>query len=158
MEDKGLQFGGAFGRHSEPSTPTQYGAIRTVRTQGLFSYREDYRPSSGRTSPQPEPWLIEPSLESTETGRVSPIRRDGSWFMQLLHNESKRLEGWCTEMEREAEEHDLSEESEYPEGNVSILCSGLLLLIDSKRAFSALCVLMLSFFLFTAALFKGTFY
>lgn len=116
MEDKGLQFGGAFGRHSEPSTPTQYGAIRTVRTQGLFSYREDYRPSSGPPSPQPEPWLVEPSLESTDTGRMSPLRRDGSWFMQLLHNETKRLEGWCKEMEREAEEHDMSEESEYPEG------------------------------------------
>lgn len=114
MEDKSLQFGGAFGRHSEPSTPTQYGAIRTVRTQGLFSYREDYRPSSGPSSPQPEPWLVEPSLESTETGRVSPLRRDGSWFMQLLHNETKRLEAWCKEMEREAEEHDLSEESECP--------------------------------------------
>uniref|UniRef100_A0A668URU4 Uncharacterized protein n=1 Tax=Oreochromis aureus TaxID=47969 RepID=A0A668URU4_OREAU len=110
MEDKGLQFGGAFGRHSEPSTPTQYGAIRTVRTQGLFSYREDYRPSSGPPSPQPEPWLVEPSLESTDTGRVSPLRRDGSWFMQLLHNETKRLEAWCKEMEAEAEEHDLSEE------------------------------------------------
>ncbi|XP_044026396.1 disks large-associated protein 2-like isoform X5 [Siniperca chuatsi] len=110
MEDKGLQFGGGFGRHSEPSTPTQYGAIRTVRTQGLFSYREDYRPSSGPSSPQPEPWLVEPSLESTDAGRVSPLRRDGSWFMQLLHNETKRLEGWCKEMEREAEEHDLSEE------------------------------------------------
>uniref|UniRef100_A0A667ZA37 Discs, large (Drosophila) homolog-associated protein 2b n=1 Tax=Myripristis murdjan TaxID=586833 RepID=A0A667ZA37_9TELE len=110
MEDKGLQFGGGFGRHSEPSTPTQYGAIRTVRTQGLFSYREDYRPSSGPPSPQPEPWLVEPSLEAPETGRVSPLRRDGSWFMQLLHNETKRMEGWCKEMEREAEEHDLSEE------------------------------------------------
>ncbi|XP_041814538.1 disks large-associated protein 2-like [Chelmon rostratus] len=121
MEDKGLQFGGAFGRHSEPSTPTQYGAIRTVRTQGLFSYREDYRPSSGPSSPQPEPWLVEPSLESTDTGRVSPLRRDGSWFMQLLHNETKRLEGWCKEMEREAEEHDLSEESECPEGNYMLV-------------------------------------
>uniref|UniRef100_A0A3Q3F9K3 Discs, large (Drosophila) homolog-associated protein 2b n=1 Tax=Labrus bergylta TaxID=56723 RepID=A0A3Q3F9K3_9LABR len=110
MEDKGLQFGGGFGRHSEPSTPTQYGAIRTVRTQGLFSYREDYRPSSGPPSPQPEPWLVEPSLQGAEAGRVSPLRRDGSWFMQLLHNETKRLEGWCKEMEREAEEHDLSEE------------------------------------------------
>ena len=124
MEDKGLQFGGAFGRHSEPSTPTQYGAIRTVRTQGLFSYREDYRPSSGPSSPQPEPWLVEPSLESAETGRVSPIRRDGSWFMQLLHNETKRLEGWCKEMEREAEEHDLSEESECPEGNYFLFIAG----------------------------------
>ncbi|CAB1428428.1 unnamed protein product [Pleuronectes platessa] len=110
MEDKGLQFGGGFGRHSEPSTPTQYGAIRTVRTQGLFSYREDYRPSSGPSSPQPEPWLVGPGMEGTEAGRASPLRRDGSWFMQLLHNETKRLEGWCKEMEREAEEHDMSEE------------------------------------------------
>ncbi|XP_035278952.1 disks large-associated protein 2-like isoform X2 [Anguilla anguilla] len=109
-EDKGLQFGGSFQRHSEPSTPTQYGAVRTVRTQGLFSYREDYRVSSGPPSPQPEPWLVEPSHEAAETGRVSPLRRDGSWFMQLLHNETKRMEGWCKEMEREAEEHDLSEE------------------------------------------------
>ena len=114
MEDKGLQFGGGFQRHSEPSTPTQYGAVRTVRTQGLFSYREDYRPSSGPPSPQPESWLGEPSLEGAEAGRVSPLRRDGSWFMQLLHNETKRLEGWCKDMEREAEEHDLSEESECP--------------------------------------------
>ncbi|XP_052379991.1 disks large-associated protein 2-like isoform X1 [Oncorhynchus keta] len=114
MEDKGLQFGGGLGfrgGHSEPSTPTQYGAIRTVRTQGLFSYREDYqRSSSGPPSPQPESWLTEPSLEGSETGRVSPLRRDGSWFMQLLHNETKRMEGWCKDMEREAEEHDLLEE------------------------------------------------
>ncbi|XP_067097472.1 discs, large (Drosophila) homolog-associated protein 2b isoform X2 [Osmerus mordax] len=110
MEDKGLQFGGGFQRHSEPSTPTQYGAVRTVRTQGLFSYREDYRPSSGPPSPQPESWLGEPSLEGADAGRASPLRRDGSWFMQLLHNETKRLEGWCKDMEREAEEHDLSEE------------------------------------------------
>uniref|UniRef100_A0A3Q3IP92 Discs, large (Drosophila) homolog-associated protein 2a n=1 Tax=Monopterus albus TaxID=43700 RepID=A0A3Q3IP92_MONAL len=85
MEDKGLQFGGGFQRHSEPSTPTQYGAVRTVRTQGLFSYLE-----SGRASPS--------------------LRRDGSWFMQLLHTETKRMEGWCKEMEAEAEENDLSED------------------------------------------------
>ncbi|XP_030627284.1 disks large-associated protein 2-like [Chanos chanos] len=110
MEDKSLQFGGGFQRHSEPSTPTQYGALRTVRTQGLFSYRDDYRPASGPPSPQPEPWLVEPSLEAAETGRVSPLRRDGNWYRQLLHSETKRLEGWCKEMEAEAEEHDLSEE------------------------------------------------
>ncbi|KAJ3606769.1 hypothetical protein NHX12_026288 [Muraenolepis orangiensis] len=118
MEDKGLQFGGVgaaggFGRHSEPSTPTQYGAVRTVRTQGLFSYREDYRSSgSGPPSPQPDTWLSEPSLEGGEDagGRSSPRPRDGGWFMQLLHSESKRMEGWCKDMEREAEEHDLSEE------------------------------------------------
>ncbi|TNN49170.1 Disks large-associated protein 2 [Liparis tanakae] len=108
MEDKGLQFGGGFGRHSEPSTPTQYGAVRTVRTQGLFSYREDHRPSSGPTSPLPEPWLVEPGLEGPEAGRASPLRRDGSWFMQLLHNETKRLEGIGEEDEVEDEVADPS--------------------------------------------------
>ncbi|XP_060090794.1 disks large-associated protein 2 isoform X2 [Heteronotia binoei] len=110
MEDKGLQFGGSFQRHSEPSTPTQYGAVRTVRTQGLFSYREDYRTQVDTSNlPPPEPWL-EPAIETVEAGRMSPCRRDGSWFMKLLHTETKRMEGWCKEMEREAEENDLSEE------------------------------------------------
>ncbi|XP_077415819.1 disks large-associated protein 2 [Vanacampus margaritifer] len=121
MEDKGLQFGGGFQRHSEPSTPTQYGAVRTVRTQGLFSYREDYRtpaepPSPRETTSEPV-WQLEPpspqenAVTSGESGRSSPsLRRDGSWFMQLLHTETKRIEGWCKEMEAEAEENDLSEE------------------------------------------------
>lgn len=110
-EDKGLQFGSSFQRHSEPSTPTQYGAVRTVRTQGLFSYREDYRaPVDTANLPPPDPWL-EPSLETVDSGRMSPCRRDGSWFLKLLHTETKRMEGWCKEMEREAEENDLSEES-----------------------------------------------
>ncbi|XP_020828674.1 disks large-associated protein 2 isoform X1 [Phascolarctos cinereus] len=110
MEDKGLQFGSSFQRHSEPSTPTQYGAVRTVRTQGLFSYREDYRTQVDTSNlPPPDPWL-ESSIETVETGRMSPCRRDGTWFMKLLHTETKRMEGWCKEMEREAEENDLSEE------------------------------------------------
>ncbi|KAK2891622.1 disks large-associated protein 2 isoform X1 [Channa argus] len=121
MEDKGLQFGGGFQRHSEPSTPTQYGAVRTVRTQGLFSYREDYRtpaePPSPRETTSETNWQLEPppprekAASSGESGRASPsLRRDGSWFMQLLHAETKRMESWCKEMEAEAEENDLSEE------------------------------------------------
>ncbi|XP_036851717.1 disks large-associated protein 2 isoform X6 [Manis javanica] len=110
MEDKGLQFGPSLQRHSEPSTPTQYGALRTVRTQGLFSYREDHRAPAGPASlPPAEPWL-EPAAETVETGRMSPCRRDGSWFLKLLHTETKRMEGWCAEMEREAEDNDLLEE------------------------------------------------
>ncbi|XP_047677899.1 disks large-associated protein 2 isoform X3 [Tachysurus fulvidraco] len=126
MEDKGLQFGGGgLQRHSEPSTPTQYGAVRTVRTQGLFSYRDDYRSANEPSSPQrsAEPWR-EPSghtvptvavtvtpPQASDSGRASPsARRDGTWFMQLLHAETKRMEGWCKEMEGEAEENDLSEE------------------------------------------------
>ncbi|XP_059012103.1 disks large-associated protein 2 isoform X1 [Mustela lutreola] len=110
MEDKGLQFGPSFQRHSEPSTPTQYGAVRTVRTQGLFSYREDYRtPADTANLPPPDPWL-EPSVEAADTGRMSPCRRDGSWFVKLLHTETQRMEGWCKDVERDAEENDLSEE------------------------------------------------
>jgi len=150
MEDKGLQFGGGFGRHSEPSTPTQYGAVRTVRTQGLFSYREDYRPSSGPTSPQPEPWLVEPSLERPEAGRVSPLRRDGSWFMQLLHNETKRLEGRCKEMEREAEENDLTEESECPEGNDVLVKTGAALVV-SGQCFHDICPMVILFSLYSTS-------
>lgn len=114
MEDKGLQFGSSFQRHSEPSTPTQYGAVRTVRTQGLFSYREDYRAPVDTATlpplPPPEPWL-EPAGDTADGGGMSPCRRDGSWFLKLLHTETKRMEGWCKEMEREAEENDLAEES-----------------------------------------------
>ncbi|XP_054979904.1 disks large-associated protein 2 isoform X4 [Sorex araneus] len=110
-EDKGLQFGSSFQRHSEPSTPTQYGAVRTVRTQGLFSYRDDYRaPPDTVSLPPPDPWL-EPALEPVDAGRMSPCRRDGSWFLKLLHKETKRMEGWCKEMERDAEENDLLEET-----------------------------------------------
>ncbi|KAB0373412.1 hypothetical protein FD755_015071 [Muntiacus reevesi] len=109
-EDKGLQFGSSFQRHSEPSTPTQYGAVRTVRTQGLFSYREDYRtPVDTASLPPPDPWL-EPALDAVDGGRASPCHRDGAWFLKLLHTETKRMEGWCKEMEREAEENDLVEE------------------------------------------------
>ncbi|XP_069741290.1 disks large-associated protein 2 isoform X2 [Narcine bancroftii] len=111
MEDKALQFGSSFQRHSEPSTPTQYTALRTVRTQGLLSYREDYRaPLDTSNFPPPDPWL-ETTHPPVETGRVSPCRRDGHWFMKLLHAETKRMEGWCKQMEREAEENDLSEET-----------------------------------------------
>lgn len=130
MEDKGLQFGGGFQRHSEPSTPTQYGAVRTVRTQGLFSYRDDYRtpaePPSPRETTSETTWQLEPpspresAASSGETGRVSPsLRRDGSWFMQLLHTETKRMESWCKEMEAEAEENDLSEDSECSAPNLT---------------------------------------
>ncbi|XP_048452968.1 disks large-associated protein 2-like [Rhincodon typus] len=110
-EDKALQFGSSFQRHSEPSTPTQYTALRTVRTQGPLGYREDYRtPIDTSNFPPPDPWL-ESTHQPVETGRMSPCRRDGQWFMKLLHAETKRMEGWCKQMEREAEENDLLEET-----------------------------------------------
>ncbi|RVE57034.1 hypothetical protein OJAV_G00212320 [Oryzias javanicus] len=74
MEDKGLQFGGGFQRHSEPSTPTQYGAVRTVRTQGLFSYRDDYRtpaePPSPRETTSESAWQLEPPSPRERTRTI----------------------------------------------------------------------------------------
>ncbi|KAJ3612886.1 hypothetical protein NHX12_019143 [Muraenolepis orangiensis] len=97
MEDKGLQFGGGFQRHSEPSTPTPYGAVRTVRTQGLFSYREDYRAAAAAeqlagsreaASGEASGWRLEPPpppkapprdgatpSAGGESGRASPSLR-----------------------------------------------------------------------------------
>ncbi|XP_077587498.1 disks large-associated protein 2 isoform X2 [Stigmatopora nigra] len=114
-EDKGLQFGGGFQRASEPA---QYGAVRTVRTQGLFSYREDYRtPVEPREAVGEPAWRLEATsprenaVPPVESGRSSPsARRDGTWFTQLLHAQTKRMEAWCKEMEAQAEENDLSEE------------------------------------------------
>lgn len=111
VEDKVVQFGG-LQRHSEPSSPAQYSATRTVRTQGIFTYREDYRAAS----PGPAhalPWPREEGAESEVRTEEGAGHADGSWYMQLLHGESKRMEAWCREMEHEAEEHELSEESEY---------------------------------------------
>ncbi|XP_077476305.1 disks large-associated protein 2 isoform X3 [Stigmatopora argus] len=124
-EDKGLQFGGGFQRASEPA---QYGAVRTVRTQGLFSYREDYRtPAEPREAAGEPAWRLEaPSsrenvVTPAESGRSSPsARRDGTWFTQLLHAQTKRMEAWCKEMEAQAEENDLSEESKLREEDAGV--------------------------------------
>lgn len=39
--------------------------------------------------------------------------RDGEFFLRLLQTEVERMEGWCQNMEREAEENDLPEESKF---------------------------------------------
>lgn len=36
--------------------------------------------------------------------------RDGEFFLRLLQTEVERMEGWCQNMEREAEENELPEE------------------------------------------------
>lgn len=42
--------------------------------------------------------------------------RDGEFFLRLLQTEVERMEGWCQNMEREAEENDLPEESKFRQG------------------------------------------
>ncbi|KAJ8387486.1 hypothetical protein AAFF_G00155870 [Aldrovandia affinis] len=124
-QDKGLQFGCSFQRHSsEPESAGHYGEYRTVHTQGQWAYREDCH--SGYTT---EPCSADPRLRAhsplplaaergwaegprslPDSGRASPCFRDSEFFLRLLQAEVERMEGWCQNMEREAEENDLPEE------------------------------------------------
>ncbi|KAG7500498.1 disks large-associated protein 3 [Solea senegalensis] len=147
-QDKSLQFGCSFQRHSsEPESASQYTEChRTVHTQGQWAHREDYiqtgytsevcpadpRPHQHQHQHQhPHPhlpprshsplpitseraWAGTPSLEGPrslpDSGRASPCMRDGEFFLRLLQTEVERMEGWCQNMEREAEEKELPEE------------------------------------------------
>ncbi|KAL0961737.1 hypothetical protein UPYG_G00331080 [Umbra pygmaea] len=142
-QDKSLQFGCSFQRHSsEPESADQYAEYnRTVsterfqvHTQGQWAYREDYIQGGYATdsctedhhprqvSPLPLTadrggWIAtpQPSLEGgprslPDSGRASPCPRDGEFFLRLLQTEVERMEGWCQNMEREAEENELPEE------------------------------------------------
>ncbi|CAN9503811.1 unnamed protein product [Ophioblennius macclurei] len=139
-QDKSLQFGCSFQRHSsEPESASQYTEChRTVHTQGQWAYREDFIQSGYTTeacqadprshqhphlpprshSPLPitseRAWAGTPSLEGPrslpDSGRASPCMRDGEFFLRLLQTEVERMEGWCQNMEREAEENELPEE------------------------------------------------
>ncbi|XP_038142769.1 disks large-associated protein 3 isoform X2 [Cyprinodon tularosa] len=137
-QDKSLQFGCSFQRHSsEPESASQYTEChRTVHTQGQWAYREDLiqgnyaaevdtrshqHPHLPPRSHSPLPitseraWTATPSLEGPrslpDSGRASPCMRDGEFFLRLLQTEVERMEGWCQNMEREAEENELPEEA-----------------------------------------------
>uniref|UniRef100_A0A8C6TI53 Discs, large (Drosophila) homolog-associated protein 3 n=1 Tax=Neogobius melanostomus TaxID=47308 RepID=A0A8C6TI53_9GOBI len=103
MQDKSLQFGCSFQRHSsEPESSSQFADCqRTVHTQGQWAYRE--------VSPDHIYYLPGPR-SLPDSGRASPCMRDGEFFLRLLHTEVERMEGWCSNMEREAEENELPEE------------------------------------------------
>ncbi|KAI2652808.1 Disks large-associated protein 3 [Labeo rohita] len=129
-QDKGLQFGCSFQRHSsEPESAGQFAEYRTVHTQGQWAYREDYH--SGYTNePGPPELRALPRSHSPlplapergvggwsegprslpDSGRASPCLRDGEFFLRLLQTEVERMEGWCQNMEREAETNELPEE------------------------------------------------
>uniref|UniRef100_A0A668RI62 Uncharacterized protein n=1 Tax=Oreochromis aureus TaxID=47969 RepID=A0A668RI62_OREAU len=122
MQDKSLQFGCSFQRHSsEPESASQYTEChRTVHTQGQWAYKEVGQPHLPPRSHSPLPitseraWAGTPSLEGPrslpDSGRASPCMRDGEFFLRLLQTEVERMEGWCQNMEREAEENELPEE------------------------------------------------
>ncbi|XP_075765303.1 disks large-associated protein 3 isoform X1 [Pelodiscus sinensis] len=112
-EDKALQFGRPFQRHSsEPdSSSRQYAVYKTVHTQGQWAYREDYQMQYDTVEvPRQDSWIDRGSRSLPDSGRASPCHRDGEWFIKLLQAEVEKMEGWCQQMEREAEDYDLPEE------------------------------------------------
>ncbi|XP_066530321.1 disks large-associated protein 3 [Hoplias malabaricus] len=131
-QDKGLQFGCSFQRHSsEPESAGQLVEYRTVHTQGQWAYREDYHSGYSNEpcplelralphshSPIPLPLASERGVSGwhegprslPDSGRASPCLRDGEFFLRLLQTEVERMEGWCQNMEREAEENELPDE------------------------------------------------
>lgn len=113
-EDKALQFGRPFQRHSsEPESGRQYAVYKTVHTQGQWAYREDYQLQYDTVEvPRRDAWIERGSRSLPDSGRASPCHRDGEWFIKLLQAEVEKMEGWCQQMEREAEDYDLPEESE----------------------------------------------
>uniref|UniRef100_A0A4W3HQ84 Discs, large (Drosophila) homolog-associated protein 3 n=1 Tax=Callorhinchus milii TaxID=7868 RepID=A0A4W3HQ84_CALMI len=136
--DKGFQFGRPFQRHSsDPEPPSEYTGFRTVHTQGQWAYREDYRVRCDSDGQRPEAWAEAGAHSLTDTGRASPCHRDGDWFIKLLQAEVERLEGWCQQMEREAEENDLPEE--VLEKIRSAVGSAQLLMSQKFQQFFRLC-------------------
>lgn len=112
-EDKALQFGRSFQRHaSEPESTRQYSVYKTVHTQGQWAYREDYQMQYDTVEvPRQDSWMDRGSRSLPDSGRASPCHRDGEWFIKLLQAEVEKMEGWCQQMELEAEDYDLPEES-----------------------------------------------
>ncbi|XP_063810485.1 disks large-associated protein 3 isoform X2 [Pseudophryne corroboree] len=139
-EDKALQFGRSFQRHSsEPSdTSQQYSVYKTVHTQGQWAYREDYQMQYDTADEaRQESWLDRGARSLPDSGRASPCHRDGEWFIKMLQAEVERMEGWCQQMEREAEEYDLPEE--ILEKIRSAVGSSQLLMSQKVQQFFRLC-------------------
>ncbi|XP_059859614.1 disks large-associated protein 3 isoform X2 [Delphinus delphis] len=157
-EDKALQFGRSFQRHASepqpgPRAPT-YSVFRTVHTQGQWAYREGYplpyEPPATDGSPGPAPaptpgpgsgrrdsWMERGSRSLPDSGRTSPSPRDGEWFIKMLRAEVEKLEHWCQQMEREAEDYELPEE--ILEKIRSAVGSTQLLLSQKVQQFFRLC-------------------
>ncbi|KAG8451406.1 hypothetical protein GDO86_003571 [Hymenochirus boettgeri] len=139
-EDKGLQFGRSFQRHSsEPSDSSQqYSVYKTVHTQGQWAYREDYQMQYDTPEEvRPESWIERAAHSLPDSGRASPCHRDGEWFIKMLQAEVERMEEWCQQMEREAEEYDLPEE--ILEKIRSAVGSSQLLMSQKVQQFFRLC-------------------
>ncbi|XP_039209310.1 disks large-associated protein 3 isoform X2 [Crotalus tigris] len=138
-EDKALQFGRSFQRHSsEPESTRQYSVYKTVHTQGQWAYREDYQMQYDTVEvPRQESWMDRGSRSLPDSGRASPCHRDGEWFIKLLQAEVEKMEAWCQQMELEAEDYDLPEE--ILEKIRSAVGSAQLLMSQKVQQFYRLC-------------------
>nr|XP_005988555.1 PREDICTED: disks large-associated protein 3 [Latimeria chalumnae] len=138
-QDKALQFGHPFQRHSsEPEYTSQYGIYRSVHSQDQWAYQDDYQIQyDAMVLPQPDPWLEPAAHRRSDSGRASPCHRDGEWFIKMLQAEVERMESWCQQMEREAEEYDLPEE--VLEKIRSAVGSAQLLMSQKVQQFFSLC-------------------
>ncbi|XP_015279307.1 PREDICTED: disks large-associated protein 3 [Gekko japonicus] len=138
-EDKALQFGRSFQRHaSEPESTRQYSVYKTVHTQGQWAYREDYQMQYDTVEvPRQDSWMDRGSRSLPDSGRASPCHRDGEWFIKLLQAEVEKMEGWCQQMELEAEDYDLPEE--ILEKIRSAVGSAQLLMSQKVQQFYRLC-------------------
>ncbi|XP_043915198.1 disks large-associated protein 3 [Protopterus annectens] len=137
-EDKALQFGRPFQRHSsEPGTSSQYTVYRTVHTQGDWAYQDYPLHYDAVEIPQQDSWTEPISRSLPNSGRASPCIRDGEWFIKMLQSEVERMEGWCQQMERDAEEYDLPEE--ILEKIRSAVGSAQLLMSQKVQQFYGLC-------------------
>uniref|UniRef100_A0A2K5MK94 DLG associated protein 4 n=1 Tax=Cercocebus atys TaxID=9531 RepID=A0A2K5MK94_CERAT len=78
--------------------------------------------------PQPDP---------CRAGTARACRQDSYWFLKLLQAETEQLEGWCCQMDKEAEENSLSEEVS---GKVLSAVGNAQLLMSQKfQQFRGLC-------------------
>ncbi|XP_059416979.1 disks large-associated protein 4-like isoform X3 [Carassius carassius] len=110
------------GNHDNEVAVTTSGPSRQILTNrsttqsSSSSFSESLDPALDPSSlPPPDPWL-ESGNGTGSGGPAQPLtgatacRRDGHWFLKLLQAETGRMEGWCSQMEKETSEHQLSEE------------------------------------------------
>uniref|UniRef100_A0A673NDI3 Discs, large (Drosophila) homolog-associated protein 4b n=1 Tax=Sinocyclocheilus rhinocerous TaxID=307959 RepID=A0A673NDI3_9TELE len=92
---------------------------RSITQSSSSSFSESLDPALDPSSlPPPDPWLESgngtgnggPAQPLTGATGATACRRDGHWFLKLLQAETGRMEGWCSQMEKETKEHQLSEE------------------------------------------------
>uniref|UniRef100_A0A9J7YGI8 Discs, large (Drosophila) homolog-associated protein 4b n=1 Tax=Cyprinus carpio carpio TaxID=630221 RepID=A0A9J7YGI8_CYPCA len=113
------------GNHDNDVAVTTSGPSRQILTNrsttqsSSSSFSESLDPALDPSSlPPPDPWLESgngtgnggPAQPLTGSTGATACRRDGHWFLKLLQAETGRMEGWCSQMEKETSEHQLSEE------------------------------------------------